>query len=160
MVTLWPCQALLEGHRPLVVEQLGCKIRVKDAAGNPKCERQADELDVTRMFGRKRRVDPTQTSTLRNGIGVSKPGDKRYSHPDYAPGFFKGGGVYPGSGWGYVGPIVAAIAPLASHHSVCLCVCVCAFAATRSRCSRTTRHSLRQRQRSRRSVRTLRLRGA
>ena len=124
MVTLWPCQALLEGHRPLVVEQLGCKIRVKDAAGNPKCERQADELDVTRMFGRKRRVDPTQTSTLRNGIGVSKPGDKRYSHPDYAPGFFKGGGVYPGSGWGYVGPIVAAIAPLASHHSVCLCVCV------------------------------------
>ena len=69
-------------------------------------------------------MDPTQTSTLRNGIGVSKPGDKRYSHPDYAPGFFKGGGVYPGSGWGYVGPIVAAIAPLASHHSVCLCVCV------------------------------------
>lgn len=82
--------------------QLGCKIRVKDHTGRPACERQAQEQDVTRIFGRKRRIDATASGTLRNGIGVAKPGDKRYSHPDYAPGFFKGGGVYPGSNWGFV----------------------------------------------------------
>ena len=33
----------------------------------------------------------------RNGLPMTSLGDKNYKHPDYTPGFFKDGGLIPGS---------------------------------------------------------------
>lgn len=86
-------------------QDLGCKIRVKREDGTLACERQAYEDQLEAHLGSKVKIDPADVLSTRNGIGSSRPGDKMYSHVDYAPGFFKRhgevpDGSYPGSNWG------------------------------------------------------------
>lgn len=64
--------------------------------------RASEERELEKFMGRKRHIDPVDSEAVRNGIGVSRPGDKLYSDPAYAPDFFKGGGIIPGSSWGCV----------------------------------------------------------
>lgn len=61
----------------------------------PAARRPADELCLEGALGRKAQVEDP-----RGGLGAATPGDKLYATPDTAPGFFKGGGVLPGSNWG------------------------------------------------------------
>lgn len=89
---------------------LGQKIRVVREDGALACERQAHEDQLENHMGSKVRIDPIeQVDRVRNGIGVSRPGDKLYSYPEYAPGYFKRhgdvpDGTVPGSNWGTYGP--------------------------------------------------------
>lgn len=83
-----------------IESQMGAKVQpmVEDRRRGvrlPAARRPADELGLEAALGRK-----AQTVDPRNGLGAANPGDKLYATPDTAPGFFKGGGVLPGSNWG------------------------------------------------------------
>ena len=39
----------------------------------------------------------SELASMRNGFGVKAMGDKEYRHPEYAAGYFKAGGLIPGS---------------------------------------------------------------
>mmetsp|Transcript_44895 Transcript_44895/g.71326 ORF Transcript_44895/g.71326 Transcript_44895/m.71326 type:complete len:303 (-) Transcript_44895:104-1012(-) len=55
----------------------------------------AKEVDITTEMTRKARVEDMMTR--RNLIDCSCLGDKYYRHPEYAPGFYKAGGLITGS---------------------------------------------------------------
>jgi len=63
------------------------------------------ERDVALEMGRKRHIDFADRLTVRNGIGVAKPGDKLLAAAEYEPGFYtSGGGVLAGSNFGGFNP--------------------------------------------------------
>mmetsp|Transcript_14109 Transcript_14109/g.26396 ORF Transcript_14109/g.26396 Transcript_14109/m.26396 type:complete len:298 (-) Transcript_14109:369-1262(-) len=55
----------------------------------------AREIDITTEMMRKARVDDLQS--MRNLIDCRAGGDKCYRFPEYAPSFFKAGGLIPGA---------------------------------------------------------------
>jgi hypothetical protein len=54
-----------------------------------------DTVDVEKRMGTKIRV--TTTFEARNGLPMVSLGDKIYKAPEYQPGFFREGGLVPGS---------------------------------------------------------------
>lgn len=88
----------------------GLKIEKKGRAvdsrsGLPRAYVPSDELSLDTYMGRKRRVDPTRSKLVRNDLGVARPGDKCYSNPQYAPGFYKQGSGIPGAASGLFKPL-------------------------------------------------------
>lgn len=55
----------------------------------------SEEYDVESNMNRKQRISSVEVS--RNGIAVSVPGDKCYREVNKEPGFYKSGGLIPGS---------------------------------------------------------------
>ena len=53
------------------------------------------EVEVTQSMGSKKRVGTMFDA--RNGLPMTALGDKTYKAPEYQPGFFRDGGLVPGS---------------------------------------------------------------
>ena len=63
-------------------------------------DRSAGEFTLEDAIARRRKLPPAgraRTLALRNGIPEARPGDKLYTDPSRAPGFYRGGEVIPGS---------------------------------------------------------------
>ena len=54
-----------------------------------------DEVDITKTMGSKKRI--TTMFEARNGLKMASLGDKNYKSPEYQAGFFREGGLVPGS---------------------------------------------------------------
>ena len=54
-----------------------------------------NEYNLDNCIGNKKRIETIYD--MRNGMPLSSLGDKIYKRPDYAPGFFKEGGLAVGS---------------------------------------------------------------
>jgi len=54
-----------------------------------------NEVKPSKELGTKIRVETIYEK--RNGLGMTSQGDKIYKHPDYAPDYFKEGGLAVGS---------------------------------------------------------------
>jgi hypothetical protein len=83
-------------------ETLGMKRVSKLEDGTCRRFRASGEQSIEGIVGRRRRIDPTDYATTRNGIGRTKPGDKNIARADYEAGYFKSGGVVTGSTSGCV----------------------------------------------------------
>ena len=71
-----------------------------DENGVPCCLRPAKEEALESHFGRKSRI--ADFSAMRNGVPSKIPGDKGYGCVEFSPGYFTdGGGVLPGSNFGF-----------------------------------------------------------
>eukprot|EP01138_Halocafeteria_seosinensis_P013811 gb/GECG01014103.1/.p1 GENE.gb/GECG01014103.1/~~gb/GECG01014103.1/.p1 ORF type:complete len:283 (+),score=35.73 gb/GECG01014103.1/:1-849(+) len=63
------------------------------------------EQSLDSLLQRKRKIDPADIDTIRNGIGFAKPGDNQVCSIEYHPGFYKTPGNIPGSTWGNFKPL-------------------------------------------------------
>ena len=55
----------------------------------------SNEYNQEKVMTQKKRIKNLYDQ--RNGLPLTSLGDKVYKHPDYTPGFFKEGGLIPGS---------------------------------------------------------------
>ncbi len=59
------------------------RVVVDGASGVPRRSKPSGEGALEPTMGRKRHVDPSDLTSLRNGWGVSTLGDKPYASPEY-----------------------------------------------------------------------------
>lgn len=84
------------------MESLPKKGRVRGPDGVNVRWRASKEYGVEDGMARKRRIDPLDFATTRNGIGMAKPGDTAIAAIEYTPGYFKAGATVPGAASGCV----------------------------------------------------------
>lgn len=75
------------------------RVVVDEASGVPRRSKPSGEGALEPTMGRKRHVDPSDLTSLRNGWGVSTLGDKPYASPEYCPDFHKSSATI-GAAWG------------------------------------------------------------
>lgn len=92
-----PADGQYEDSSEALTRTLGTKAKPRTGTGEVRRYATANEVSLEVALTRRRKIDPADKFTQRNGIGLGKPGDKPAAAVEYEPGFFKSAGIVAGS---------------------------------------------------------------